>query len=334
MINIKDIARRVGVSPSTVSRVANGKSYVNPKKREEVLRAIEETGYVPSKAARSMVMKRSFTVGIVIPYTFNMFQRQLFAIIERHLESVGYHALFFFVKFDDASEKECLDRLKSEKLDGIILLQEIRDRAFYNSLNRLQLPVVASTFSFPDVPSIHVDETQASMDAVNHLISLGHRRINMISGSNTVFGNLREKGYYKALAAAGIELDPNRVASASFYTAESGMYCMKELLLKSRDFSAIYAATDDLALGVMRTLTDKGIRVPEDVSVIGFDDIEIADYMVPRLTTIRQPLDDIGQQTALILHRAITGQGVPRQELALPHKLIVRESTARNETGE
>jgi LacI family transcriptional regulator len=330
MISIKDIARQVGVSPSTVSRVANGKSYVNPKKREQVLRVIEETGYVPSKAARAMVMKRSFTVGIVLPYTFNMFQRQLFAIVERHLESFGYHTLFFFVKFDGASEQECLARLKSEKLDGVILLQEIRDRAFCETLNRLQLPVVASTFCFPDIPSIHVDETRAAMDAVNHLIGLGHRRINMISGSDTTFGKLRVEGYYRALDAAGIERDPNRVLCAPFYTAEAGMYCMRELLLKNRDFSAIYAATDDLAIGVIRILTDKGLRVPEDVSVIGFDDIEIADYLVPRLTTIRQPLEDMGQQAALILHRAITGQGTTRRELVLPYKLIVRESTARN----
>jgi LacI family transcriptional regulator len=330
MISIKDIARQLGVSPSTVSRVANGKNYVNPKKREQILKVIEETGYVPNKAARAMVMKRSFTVGIVLPYTFNMFQRQLFAIIERHLESFGYHTLFFFLQFDSASEKECLARLKSEKLDGVILLQEIRDQLFYDSLSQLRLPVVASTFSFSDVPSIHVDEIRAAMDAVNHLISLGHRRINMISGSNTMFGKLRVEGYYQALNAAGIERDPSRVLIAPFYTAESGMYCMRELLLKNRDFSAIYAANDDLAIGVIRILTDKGIRVPEDVAVIGFDDIEIADYMVPRLTTIRQPLDDMGQQTALILHRAITGQGTARQELVLPHKLIVRESTARN----
>jgi LacI family transcriptional regulator len=330
MISIKDIARQVGVSPSTVSRVANGKNYVNPKKRERILQAIEETGYVPNKAARAMVMKRSFTVGIVLPYTFNMFQRQLFAIVERHLESFGYHTLFFFIKFDGASEKECLARLKSEKLDGVILLQEIRDPVFYESLSRLRLPMVASTFSFPDIPSIHVDETQAAMDAVNHLIGLGHRRINMISGSDATFGKLRVEGYYKALSAAGIERDPSRVLVAPFYTAESGMYSIRELLLKNRDFSAIYAATDDLAIGVIRILIDKGLRVPEDVSVIGFDDIEIADYMIPRLTTIRQPLEDMGQQAALILHRAITGQGAARQELVLPYKLIIRESTARN----
>jgi LacI family transcriptional regulator len=330
MISIKDIARQVGVSPSTVSRVANGKNYVNPQKRDQILQAIEETGYVPNKAARAMVMKRSFTVGIVIPYTFNMFQRQLFAIIERHLESFGYNTLFFFMKFDGAGAKECLDRLKSEKLDGVILLQEIQDRVFFEALNRLQLPVVASTFSFPDITSIHVDESQAAMDAVNHLIGLGHRRINMICGSNAIFGKLRVEGYYKALDAAGIGRDPSRVLFAPFYTAESGMYCIRELLLKNRDFSAIYAATDDLAIGIMRILIDKGLRVPEDVSVIGFDDIELADYMIPRLTTIRQPLEEMGQQTALLLHRAISGQGAARQEFVLPYKLIVRESTALN----
>ncbi|MFP3043722.1 LacI family transcriptional regulator [Treponema primitia] len=329
MINIKDIAKQVGVSVSTVSRVANGKKYVTQKKREQILKLIEETGYVPNKAARNMVLQRSFTVGIVIPYIFNMFQRQLFSIIERHLESFGYHTLFFFVKFDDISEKDCLDRLKSEKLDGVILIQEIRNPGFYESLNRLQLPVVVSTFSFPDIPSILVDEEQASIAAVNHLIGLGHRKINMICASGFTFGKLRMGGYYKALEMAGIEQDESRVLFAPYYTAESGMYTMRELLLRNRDFTAIYAATDELALGVIRILKDEGLRVPEDISVVGFDDIEISDYLIPRLTTIRQPLEEIGGQTALILHRAITGNPAFKQELVLPYKLIIRESTAR-----
>jgi LacI family transcriptional regulator len=284
-----------------------------------------------------MVLRRSFTVGIVIPYTFNMFQRQLFSIIERHLESFGYHTLFFFVRFDGSSEEESLARLKSEKLDGVILLQEIRDQSFYETLSRMQLPVVVATFNFSGIPSIHIDEENAAIDAVNHLIGLGHRKINMICGSGFTYGRQRLEGYYKALDAAGIERDPSRVLFTQYYTAESGMYGMKELLLRSRDFSAIYAATDDLAIGVMRILKDEGLRVPEDVSVVGFDDIEIADFMIPRLTTIRQPLVEMGEQTALTLHRAITGNPVSKQELVLPYKLIIRESTARepgNVSGE
>ena len=112
MVSIKDIAKQVGMSPSTVSRVVNGKKNVKPEKRDQILKLIEETGYVPNKAARSMVLNRTFTVGIVIPDTFNMFQRQLFSIIERHLEAFGYHTLFFFVKFESSSEQDCLNRLK------------------------------------------------------------------------------------------------------------------------------------------------------------------------------------------------------------------------------
>jgi LacI family transcriptional regulator len=245
------------------------------------------------------------------------------------LESFGYHTLFFFVKFDGASEKECLTRLKSEKLDGVILLQEIRDQSFYEALSRLQLPVVASTFRFSGISSIHIDEETAAIDAVSHLTGLGHRKINMICGSDFTFGKQRVEGYYKALEAAGIERDSSRVLSARYYTAESGMYSMRELLLRNRDFSAIYAATDDLALGVIRILKDEGLRVPEDISVVGFDDIEIADYMIPRLTTIRQPLEEMGGQTARTLHRAITGNPLPNQEQILPYKLIIRESTGR-----
>ncbi|MFH2114227.1 MAG: LacI family DNA-binding transcriptional regulator, partial [Spirochaetota bacterium] len=175
MVSIKDIARVVGVSPSTVSRVVNGKKYVNQEIRESILKLVEETGYVPNKAARSMVLRRTFTVGVVIPDTFNMFQRQLFSIIEHHLESFGYYTLFFFVKFDDASERDCLTRLKSEKLDGVIMLHEIKSPLFDDYLVRVQLPTVLATFQKADrgLPSIHVNEEQAAYDAVLHLINLG-----------------------------------------------------------------------------------------------------------------------------------------------------------------
>ena len=160
-----------------------------------ILRLIDETGYVPNKAARSMVLKRSFTVGIVLPDTFNMFQRQLFSIIERHLESFGYHTLFFFVKFEDQSEEACLARLKAEKLDGVIMLHEIKNPVFYEYIAKTGLPAVTATFHYPGISAIHVNEEQASRDAVNHLISLGHRRIMMISGDGFTFGRQRAEGF-------------------------------------------------------------------------------------------------------------------------------------------
>ncbi|GAB1482944.1 catabolite control protein A [Treponema sp.] len=331
MVSIKDIAKRVGMSPSTISRVVNGKKYVNAEKREEILRLIAETGYVPNKAARDMVLKRTFTVGIVIPDTFNMFQRQLFSLIERHLGAFGYQTLFFFVKFEGSSEDECLNRLKAAKLDGVIMLHEIKSLHFYDYLKHIKMPTVLATFEKADkqIPSIHVDEVQAAFDAVLHLTNLGHKRIDMISGEPFSFGKQRTAGYYRALDDANIPHASGRVVFAKTYSMEAGVYAMRELLLRDRGFTAVFAATDELAIGAIRVLKDEGIRVPEDVSVLGFDDIDISSYIVPRLTTVRQPLAEIGERTATLLHKCITDDKIADSNIVLPYELIIRESTNR-----
>ena len=309
--------------------MVNGRKYVNSKKREQILKLIEETGYVPNKAARSMVLNRSFTVGIIIPDTFNMFQRQLFSIIERHLESFGYHTVFFFVSFEDQSEEACLNRLKAEKPDGVIMLHEMKNPFFYEYIQNTGLPVVTATFHYPGINAIHVNEEQASMDAVNHLIDLGHRRILMISGDGFTFGRQRADGFFQALTKADISFEKSRIVFVRHYTPEFGMYGMRELLLREgkHSFTALFAATDELAIGAIRVLNDEGLRVPEDVSVVSFDDIDIAQYMAPRLTTISQPLAEMGEKTAAALHHQILGNDVSGDELILPYKLVIREST-------
>jgi LacI family transcriptional regulator len=329
MVSIKDIAKEVGVSPATVSRVINGKPYVDSGRRQQILKLIEETGYVPDKAARNMVLQRSHTVGIAIPATFNMFQRQLFSVIEKRLESFGYYTLFFFLDFNVESEDECLNRLKAEKLDGLIMLHEIKNAHFYTYLEKVNLPVVTTTFSYANIPAIHVDDEQGAFEGVNHLINLGHRKINLITNGDFNFGKLRMAGYYQALSAAGIERDERRVLFARQYTAEFGLNAMREMLLQSRDFTALFAVNDELAVGAIRSLNDEGIRVPADVSVVGFDDIEISSYMTPRLTTVHQPIVEIGEETALALHRQITGANNVKQNRSLPYRLIIRESTAK-----
>jgi LacI family transcriptional regulator len=327
MVSITDIAKQAGVSASTVSRVVNGKSYVNAEKKEQIQRIIKETGYVPNKAARNMVMQRSFTVGIVIPDGFNNFQRQLFSVIERHLDSFGYHTLFFFVQMNSASEKKCLDRLKTENLDGVIMLQEIKSGEFYEYIEAAGIPIISTLHNHNNIPTVKMDDKQGAFDAVNHLVGLGHRKINMISGVSFSYGAHRLVGYYRALDEAGIQRDQKRVADVQQYNAEAGVYAMRELLLRSKDFSAVFASSDELALGAIRVLLDEGIRIPEDVSVIGFDDIDISSYLYPRLTTIRQPLVEIGEQVAMYLHRFISGQNDPALNIVLPYKLIIREST-------
>ncbi|MCE5255992.1 MAG: LacI family transcriptional regulator, partial [Spirochaetaceae bacterium] len=156
-MSIKDIARLAGVSPSTVSRVLNNREYVRDEIRQRVLNIVKENGYVPNNVARSMVLRRTFTIGVIIPDTFNMFQRQLFSTIEHRLEQFGYRTMFFFVKWNSESESDCLRRMKSESLDGIIMLHEVQNQAIYKYLSEFPKPVVLCTFerNDPGFPAVH-----------------------------------------------------------------------------------------------------------------------------------------------------------------------------------
>jgi LacI family transcriptional regulator len=330
MTSIKDIAKLAGISPSTVSRVINQKKYVKPEIRSKILEIVKQTGYVPNRAARSMVLRRSFTIGIIIPDTFNMFQRQLFSVMEHRLETFGYHTLFFFVKFEPESEELCLARLKSEKVDGVIMLHEIGDRRFYDFLESANIPALLATFgrADSDLCSIHVDELKAARDAVNYLISLGHEKIDLITAGGFSFGRQRENGYRQALEMADIDAEKEREVLAPSFTPESGRLGMKELLDRRHEVTAIFAATDELAIGAIRALWDAELRVPEDISVMGFDDIDISSYLAPGLTTVRQPLVELGERAANMIHGLINGERIDRSPIILPHTLVFRESCA------
>ncbi len=330
MLSIKDIARLAEVSPATVSRVINNREYVKKEIRERVMAVVKEKGYVPSHAARSMVLRRTFTVGIVIPDTFNMFQRQLFSIIERHLEIYGYHTLFFFVKWDNESEQACLKRIKSEKLDGIIMIHEVRYPAFYEYLAESPMPVVLSTFDRVDYdfPAVHVDEESGATEAVNHLVGLGHRRIGIIAGAHFSFSDQRTTGYRRTLEAHGIAFHEKDKVSVPSYSPEAGKLGMERLLQAGRECTAVFAVTDEIAIGAIRALYEAGLSVPGDVSIIGFDDIDITGYMTPGLTTVRQPILDMGARTAEVMSLLISGEGIGAEPLVFSHSLVVRESTA------
>jgi LacI family transcriptional regulator len=173
-----------------------------------------------------------------------------------------------------------------------------------------------------------VNDKQAAFEGVCHLVSLGHRRIALINGPNLYFSSDRMDGYCQALAAAGVTVDEKRMVHLRHQTADFGMEGMRELLNRGRDFSAVFAVTDEMAIGAIRVLWDAGIRVPEDISVMGFDNIGMASYIVPRLTTIQQPIAEIGKQTAQLIHHYINGESDLLSSVVLPHKLIIRESTA------
>jgi LacI family transcriptional regulator len=329
MTSIKDIAKIAGVSPSTVSRVVNEKKYVKPEIRERIMALVEELGYVPNNAARSMVLKRTFTVGVVIPDTFNMFQRQLFSIIERCLESNGFRTMFFFVKWESESEMKCLRRLLAENLDGIIMIHEMARPDFYEELSQRSIPVVLCPFSHEGLSSrsVHIDEEAAARAATEHLITLGHREIGMVAGLHFSFAAQRTAGYRAALEGAGLSYDEGLVVPVGSYSAADGRLGMRALLSRPRRPTAVFAQTDELAIGAVRALYEAGLRVPQDMSVMGFDDIDISAHLSPSLTTIRQPIFEMGRETAAIMSRLIAEEDETEGAAIFGFELVVREST-------
>jgi LacI family transcriptional regulator len=207
------------------------------------------------------------------------------------------------------------------------MLHELKYPAFYDYAAKIGLPVVSTLCNSDNLPTIKINDRLAAAEAVEHLIGLGHRKIDLLGGSGFSFGAQRIHGYYDALTAAGIERDESRIICVKQYNSEFGIYGMRELLLRGRDFTAVFAGSDELAIGAIRVLKDEGLRVPEDVSVIGFDNIESSNYYIPRLTTVHQPINEIGEQAALNLHRRISGGANTDFEIIIPHRIIIREST-------
>ena len=335
MTSIKDIARLAGVSPSTVSRVINDKEYVRDEIRDKIKTLVKEKGYVQNHAARSMVLRRTFTVGIVIPYPFNMFQRQLFATIEHHLDEQGYRTMFIFVTWSAESESACLHKLKSESLDGVIMMYEFQNLAVYRYLHEYSVPVVLCTFGsdeFP-FPAIHVDESAAAEAAVACLMDRGHLKIGLIAGAHFRFSAQRAEGYRHVFERHGLEPRDAWKVTVPSYSLEEGRRGMATLLRQDSSITAVFAMTDELAIGAMRTLHEVGLKVPEDISIVGFDDIDISAYTAPALTTISQPIPEIGEKTAALICDLIATGRADRVPLVLEHRLIERESVAARQDG-
>ena len=328
MTSIKDIARLAGVSPSTVSRVLNEREYVRAEVRERVLDIVREQGYVQNHVARSMVLRRSFTIGVVIPYSFNMFQRQLFASMEFFLEQHGYKTQFFFLRWSDASEQAFLRRLKSETLDGIIFIHELDNPSIYRYIQERDLPVALCTFEKQEFgfPAVHIEEEASAELAVEYLIQRGHRNIGLITGEHFSFGRQREDGYKRALAAHGLPYMPECAVRVSAYNPEAGRTGMLTLLQRKKPLTAVFAVTDELAIGAIKALSESGLKVPEDMSVIGLDDIDISAFTNPGLTTVRQPIFEMGKKSAdLVCEWIAHGRMQGRAEL-FTATIVERES--------
>lgn len=325
---VSDIARLAQVSPSTVSRVLTGSSPVHPSKSAAVLAAIEQLNFRPNLTARALARGKSMVIGILTQSMASQFYGELAQGIEEGLSGSGYQCVFASGHWERADEQAALDLLLSHQLDGVIVLGGDHPDADLRAINE-QIPLIAVGRRIEGLEDhcLHVENAAGAFQVVRHLIDLGHRRIAHVGGiAAHIDARERRRGYEQALAAAGLAVDERLIVEGNF-TEQSGLLALEALLARGHHFSAIFAANDQMAYGVRLGLYRRGLRVPEDIALVGFDDLLGSAYTTPPLTTVRQHMLEQG-------HYAVRGllnllADLPPDLPLVTTELVVRESTAR-----
>lgn len=320
------VAEACGVSPSTVSRILNGTAVVSQEKREAVDRAIAELGFIPNPIARGLAGGRTLSVGVVTQAIDSPFYGVALRGIEEELSQAGYSPLFVSGHWNAAEEQRCIATLRSRRVDGMIILTGLLGDEALRSLAKV-MPVVITgrTVSATNLYSLDFNNFEGARLATHHLLSLGHRQIAFISGDPIhPDAEQRLRGYRAALEAAGVTYKPELVMPGKYFE-ESGLMAVERLIDSREPFTAIFAANDQMAFGAALGLHRRGLRVPDDVSLVGFDDLAGAAHSIPPLSTIHQAAHELGRLAAISLLQLLSGQ-TPDASLPEP-RLIARGST-------
>jgi len=330
----RQIAEEVGVSRTTVSLVLNDVPDVriSPETRQRIVEVARRLNYYPDAAARTLVSGRTQTVGFVLCQTHDRIFADAFLPEVLHgvgdaVQESGFHVLVHSVE-DVTAPDAYVGLVREKQTDGIILSGPRSDDRQLARLRAEGFPVVLlGQLSGSDFPFVDVDNIGAAKQAVNHLLELGHRRIGMITNAPLAYTAARDRltGYRQALEEAGLAYDQDLVCYGDF-REESGFRAMRQLLSLAEPPTAVFVASDLVAFGALVAIKEQGLRVPDDVSVVGFDDVRLAHYVDPPLTTIRLPAYELGYQAAMLLTQLIGAESVEAQEMLLQTELVVRES--------
>ena len=323
-----DVARHAGVSASTVSRILNGTAKVSDEKRLAVTAAIEKMHFAPNQMAQGLKKGRSMTIGIVVQDISSPFFDETLRGVDDGLKGTGFASVIVSGHWNADEEKDRIRLLLARKVDGIILLSgRLDDRAILQFAGQRPIVSTGRALHTRSALGFKLDNEQGAWLAVRHLVDLGHRRIAYVTGpANNNDADERLAGYRRALHDAGIAFDPALVTAGDFHEA-GGLAAIERLFDSGQAFTAIFAANDLSAYGVRLSLYRKAIRVPEDISLVGFDDLPGSAYTTPPLTTIRQPLYDMGRIATHALLTLINGE--PVMAAIPPLELVVRETTRR-----
>jgi DNA-binding LacI/PurR family transcriptional regulator len=328
---IRDVARAAGVAASTVSRYLNGQLRVSPATEAKVLEAVAELGYVPNAPARNLARRRSGVIGFVVPEISNPYFGAIADFVVEAVERHGRLVLLCSHRSQSVRQSSYIDLLASGAIDGMLYLGSFRSNERLAAAITDGLPVVVvdePIAGLPPVSSVVMDDYAGGYQATSYLVALGHRRIAFVSGPAEL-GSVQERyrGYCDALRVGCIDAD-GQVNLAGQFTEQFGMSALPHLLAAAQPPTAAFVASDYIALGVLSAAEMHGIKVPDDLSIVGFDDIRFSQYVRPRLTTIRSPVDRLAQQGVELLFERLQDPQAPARTQVLPVELVIRESAA------
>src|SRR6266568_558209 len=328
MVTIYDIAKTAGVAKSTVANALTGKGKVSEATRQRVLQCASEMAYRPNMLARSLSQHKTLTIALVLPSITNPFYPEIMEAIENIVREYEYQTLFCNTHGDFALGRQQMERLMSRWVDGYIVMGSSLDIADLTSYFQQGVPIVLCDWQENEtpvgIPHVSVDFYRAGQLAAEHLLALGYRHIAIIFDEPQQ--RLRLEGFQSVLQAAGIPLPPELIQRGDS-TLESGAAAAKNLLARPEHPTAIFATTDWMALGAMEVILDEGLRVPQDISIIGLDDIVVSAHLRPPLTTIAVPKSQLAKEATELLFVQINGnKDMAVLRLVEPY-LVLRQST-------
>ncbi len=328
MPTIRDVAHAAGVSTSTVSHVINDTRFVSPETRQRVLAAMQRLNYSPNRLASSLRSNQTLTLGVLLPNSANPYFAEILVGIENTCFDLGYNIILGNANDDPERELAYLRVLISRQVDGILLISTGSYAESITYLTQQQVPVVVVDRApgIESVTEIFTDNKEGGLLATRHLIELGHTDIACITGPSFLSPSAdRVVGYKQAMAEANLLLDDAWIVSGDFQLGSGYRACQRLLQLDNQP-TAVFACNDLMAVGALCAIHETRRRVPDDVSVIGYDDIPLASYTTPRLTTIAQPAREIGEIAVLRLIEALRSDEATAERECLPVKLVERDS--------